>query len=362
MSEHGPNGDKSASPLKKWSFANATWAGPGRHANEFCVGLEDGCLALVPHDGTKPAPLRIGPHNTEAVNGVAFINSTCAVSTRAEIVFLTASAPDESKPHGIFPVGAHGVIATSQRTFVAPLGHEGMMNARPVGNVGNAALIARLSNRALNYYKATSVVSRSVTEVIVCAVRKDGIVVAPLDNSGFKEIRVMTLPGLDVVDVCALGPDQETPAVVALGKDGTLAFFRDVLHDAVPTTIQYKTIEGTGYRVLAIQGALFVLTDRYLYFLDGLAERFPRGEFIYDSIQIKKHRCDAIDANTADNRWLFVVVNDGVLRVDVTQFVAAAPTDGVERQFAAPNSPVAAPWKMAEGLPLSTEPVVLIDT
>lgn len=360
MNEHGPNGDQSASPLRMWSFANATWAGPGRHPGEFCIGFDDGQLLYVSHDDSKRTPFRFADSDAEAVNGVAIINSTCAVSTRAEVMFLTAPAADGIRPRGIFPAGAHGVIATSQQTFVAPMGHGGLMNAWLDTNVGIAISIARLSNRKLDYYKAVSVVSCTGAEAIVCAARQDGIIVAPLANGGFKDIRVMTLPGLDVVDVCALDRNLESLAAVALGKDGTLAFFRDVLHDAAPTMVQYNSIGGTGYRVLAIQGAIFVLTDQGLYFLDGLAEQFQRGESIYDSIRIKKRPCEAIDANAADNRWLLIVENDGVLRIDVTQFVATVPADGVESQFTAPTAPVAAPWEMSEGLPLITVPGNLI--
>lgn len=368
MSQNGPNGNVRVPPYREWSSFpegfEVSWVGPGFHADEFCLGSEDGRLMFIHHVGEDRQLMPSALMDSEAVNGVAFAESTFAVSTRKEIAFVTRPLSGGAGTRGIFPYGAHGIIATTDGAFVAPLGLYGLMTTRPTTSDIQATKFNRIQERPLNYYKAVSVVSRTSPELIVCAARKDGVVAAPITSDGLTGAWVMTLPGLDVVDVCPLGPTPETPAVVALGKDGTLALFHDVLHDvlhdAAPTTIQYGGIEGTAYRVLVVQGTIIMLTSQGLYFLHGLAQRFLQGNPVDMPIPTQERHLEAVDANTADDRWLFIVKNERVIRLDVPQFIAAIPHGAVESAWTAQAAPVSGAWEMAEGLPLASEQGELI--
>jgi len=62
-----------------------------------------------------------------------------------------------------------------------------------------------------------------------------------------------------------------------VGKDGTLVLSKDILHDVHPRTMKFENIKGVTYRILSDHGHLFVLTDKVLYGLTGIAERFLNG-------------------------------------------------------------------------------------
>lgn len=364
MSDHGPNDNARVPPYRDWTFPDGfaiSWAGAGRHDGEFCLGSEDGRLLFIAHVGDDVQDLRFGDPDSESVNGTAFIGSTYAVSTRSEVVFLTVPT---AGPHGtriVFPCGAHGVIATAEGSFVAPLGPTGLMTTRPTTSDVQAITLHRIRERPLNYYKAVSVVSHRVPEVIVCAARKDGMVATPLTSVGLTGARVMTLPGLDVVDVCPLGTNLESPSAIALGKDGTLAFFHDVLQDAAPTMIQYGGMEGIAYRVLVVQGTVILLTSQGLYFLHGLAHRFLQGTPLDVPIPTQQRRMEAVDANVADDRWLLIVESDRVIRLDVPQYAIKTAIDASGWSEASiQGKAVSQCWQISQDLPLEAERCELI--
>ena len=79
---------------------------------------------------------------------------------------------------------------------------------------------------------------------------------------------------LDIIDTCSL---ENSLAVAALGKDGTILVFRDILKDRKPHLTKFKTIHGTAYRILHSRGHLFVLTSKGFYVLANLASSILAG-------------------------------------------------------------------------------------
>jgi hypothetical protein len=156
-------------------------------------------------------------------------------------------------------------------------------------------------------------------EILVCATRKDGV--AALEFEGDKEtysLSTITFKGLDVVDVCALNPAADSLSVAALGRDGTLGLFRDVLVDKRPVTLKFGAVHGMAYRVLCCKGDIYVLTSKGIFVLGKLAERFLAGELSSGTITpVLPLPMDAVDACLAHDRWLLVVMADEVRKFDV---------------------------------------------
>ncbi len=147
----------------------------------------------------------------------------------------------------------------------------------------------------------------------------------------------ITFPGLDVIDVCSLSSASAEPAVCAVGRDCTLLFFRDVWNDRQPSTLKFKDISGTAYRVMSSRGHLFLLTSSGLFIFAGLARRFLEGESI-DSTPTPGRiiPLEAVDANLAGDHWLLIVMPDGVVKADVDLLVGnvrATPPNGDEQEY-----------------------------
>src|SRR5487761_1652770 len=304
--------------LRLEGFATS-WAGKGRQDGEFCFGSEDGRLRLTNVEGELVSETLLGNEHFEAVNGVAFADNVIAISSRAEITFW---APAESNggqwPPSVFPCGSHGVITIPAGRFIAPLGCTGIIMASVTGAPVQSMAIGRIRDpdRVIDCYKVTYLDER---DLLACAVRSAGVATIQLPQaSGGGQINSTTFPGLDVVDVCWMSAQSAPLALAALGRNGTLIFFRDVLHDRSPMTVKFNDVQGTAYRVFGAHGSVLLLTSAGLYVLEGLVERFLAGEdVVHVPTPGRFTGLEAVDANLCDGRWLLVVLPDGVLRFDL---------------------------------------------
>jgi|GEM_PF-1364365 len=365
MSEHGPMGNAHSTDIEKWPLnpdVDVSWAGPGRHTGEYCLGTSDGKIWIIPPN--RPPIGYDFEIIQEAVNGVAFLGSTVAISTRVAvtIVELPSSGADGLGRRGQFPFGAHGVIATTHGGFIAPLGLKGLMNTKPITGGEHLVTVTQISNRPVYYYKTTSAPSPTSGDTIVCAMRRDGIAATELAPNGFGTARTLTLPGLDVVDTCLLKSESGTQPLVALGKDSTLALFRDVFHDDAPIAIQYEGLKGTGYRVFGTGDDIFILTSRALYCMHDLKRLFIEGHSLRDRpIAVQAKAMEAVDANLCDDEKLIVVLSDGVTRFDMrTSIGDESLKTTVSSQGSLRPSAVARDWQVAEGVSLTTHEQALI--
>jgi hypothetical protein len=298
---------------------DVTWAGPHPLQPGFCFGSEDGRLLFTDEHGVPVLGPAKGSDVGEAINGVAFSGEWMAVSTRASVV-LGSVRQDKNRPANVgFPVGAHGIVASPGGYFVAPLGRTGVMAVKAGSGVGDPVGYLTSDKQDMYFYRVLALQGRNGADLLVCACRQGGIGITEVRwGEETYNMRVATFNGLDVVDVCAIRSDPESPAVAALGRDGTLILVRDGLNDKKPATIKFKTIKGTAYRVLSDGEHLFVVTSRGLYALTRLAGRLlsgmPAGEF---TTQILVVPTDAVDASLVNGRWLLVITPDEVLNLDV---------------------------------------------
>jgi hypothetical protein len=318
-------GDVSQPLMVSYHFPDfeVSWAGNYPWKRGFCFGSEDGRLLFSKQDGQgELGPSGIQAPSHEAINGVAFLEDSIAISTRSDVSFVT---PPQNGRKGFLsgePRGAHGIIATKSGYFVAPLGRSGLLLVKP--EAGPQQPVATCGESLdFDFYRVISIPVQN-SELLVCALRKGGVAALPvLANGDKRPISSITFPGLDVVDVCPLGEGLNTPAAAALGKNSGLILFRDAFSDRNPVTFAFDDIRGTAYRVFCDHGNLFVLTSKALYVLARLAQRFLDGEDVaHQPTPVRTLPLEAVDANLAGDHWLLVVLPDRVLRIDLEQLVS----------------------------------------
>ena len=308
-----------------------SWAGPGLIDGGFCFGTEDGKLIFTTLDGVQVTELDPVFQHSEAVNGVAYLRNAIAVSTRAEVAICEIEATGGGKPkRALFPLGAHGVLATPSGCFVAPLGHSGLMIAKPDGGDHLAVRKNQAQGEGFNFYKAVVLERPSLPVVVACAARTGGITAAILSQEQEEGgIHSVTFPGQDIVDLCSLRSGLYPNAICAVAKNGTLAFFRDLLENQDPITLQFEEVRGSAYRLLSSRGHLFLLTRSGLYVLADLSRRFLEGEPIaLGPTRVRGFPAEAVDMNLVGDRWLLLVMPDGVMRIDLELFLAQTPLAG----------------------------------
>jgi hypothetical protein len=128
------------------------------------------------------------------------------------------------------------------------------------------------------------------------------------------------------VDICPLAASTPEGAA-AVGRDGTLILFRDVLRDRNPSTVRYDSVQGTAYRLLCARGNLFLLTSKGLYVITGLVDHFLDGSRNKPVTPVLVIPMEAVDANLGSNEWLWIVTSEGVLRFDVELLESIKPKD-----------------------------------
>jgi len=237
----------------------------------------------------------------------------CA-STRNEILLRL----DNSKQGAIFPMGAHGVIAGHSGYFLAPLGREGLLFCRPKEGPEQTVTVSSGPTEDAYFYRLISLQASSGQEIVACATRRGGVAAMEFRGEDQKHtLSTITFDGLDVVDLCPLGLQAAPEAAAALGRDGTLVLFRDVLSDRGPLAVKFQSIKGTAYRLLSARGHLFLLTSEALYVISDLVDRFVNADAPSLVTPVLAVPMEAVDAGLGSEQWLWIVMPDGVLRFDI---------------------------------------------
>jgi hypothetical protein len=285
------------------------WAGANPLSAGLCFGSTDGKVMFANQQGL---PTRIGEGSASgaAINGVARAGVWIGVSTRQEVNFYSA----EEKQSGFVPFGAHEIRAEG-RYLIAPLGRNGIMVMDPPHQA--KALIE--PKMGLYAYRLATTRSQSGTVILACAARSGGIFTGTFIGPQTMTLKMATFPGFDAVDICPLDPGSDSRGFAALGKDGTLVLFRDVLANTTNSiTMKFKSVQGVAYRMLCSYGDIHLLTSKGWYVLGELAGRFLRGELVKGvTTPVTVTPMEVVDANLVDYRWLLVVVPGAVVRIDL---------------------------------------------
>jgi hypothetical protein len=298
---------------------DVSWVGPTLANRGFCFGSEDGRLLLADYDGAPVDKPQKANYSGEALNGVAFLDRRIAVSTRNEVLIVhLGSGHPAGTPHALIPFGAHDVIAGVSGHFFAPLGRRGILSCLPDSGPVQEVTIVSGPAGEMYFYRVISLRAAGGEEVLACATRRGGVASMEFRPEEQKHtLGTLTFGGLDVVDICPLVPGEASTAAAALGRDGTVILFRDALHERTPLTVKYPSVKGVAYRLLSAGGNLFLLTSEGLHVITALVDRFLNRAQPAPVTPVLVIPMQAVDANAVGDRWVLIVMADGVLRFDV---------------------------------------------
>jgi hypothetical protein len=306
---------------------DVSWAGPNPYGGGFCFGSENGRLLYTDEQGVPLGNPALSSASEEAINGVAGSRDWLAVTTRAEVNFI-GPVGKSGRPLGVLlPSGAHGVTVSPGGYFVAPLGRSGIMFVKTGSRPEDPVTGIATDKEGVYFYRVIALKGAAGQDIIVCAARFGGVGVTQF-RGGVQKFTLSTVKfdNLDVVDVCSIANDQNSMAVAALGKDGTLILIRDIVNDQTPVSLRFDSIHGTAYRLLSCRGHIFVVTSHGLYGLFHLASSFlDQSLRSRPPTPVLSVPSEAVDANLVSDRWLLVVVPDEVLKFDLMIIEKEAP-------------------------------------
>lgn len=299
---------------------DATWAGASPLGNGFCLGSETGQILYTNEAGCSTSAPVGGSASGEAINGVAFSQNWLAVTTRRDINLIGPLVPEMHAPQRVtfFGGGLDVAVAPTSGHFVIPLGPDGIMFVKPGTGEQDAVTVSKADKSGLNFCRAVALQVRGA-DVIVGAGRRGGIGYADYrDGINGHKLHIVNFPDLDFVDVCSLATAEKPMAVAAAAKDGALVFFDNILTDKAPQTIRFKGVKGTVYRVVSVDGDIFVLTNQGLFGMFQLSTRFFQGRLLHPCDQeILAIPIEAADANIVGKKWLLAVGTESVFRFDL---------------------------------------------
>jgi len=311
-----------------------TWAGECPWTGNYCFGTENGKVLFYKDNGDGPCLHRSEILAEEAINGVAFYKDLIGVSTRSEVI-LHRSLPCEGGFELIAagPGGAHGISATPNGLFVAPMGRAGLfcIEARP--NSPPKEWFEHAGEATLNYYALSNLGRSGSKDVFACAARTDGLLTIQIDKDVPPNPTVgMTSPKVDLIDVCSIRSPEWPFAVAALCLDRSLIFVRNVLSAEQPQTLRFEEFRGTPYSILSADGHLFVLTSREIVVLPNLASRYLNEEKLDCPIHYRKRPVQAVDAFITYGKDLMILTDEGVNIFEIPKLVreGSEPISGKE--------------------------------
>lgn len=309
---------------------DVTWAGPNPFRHGFCFGSDDGRLRFTDEEGKiigEPFPQVA---SREAINGVAFHEDCLAVSTRAEVtLFVMNDGHAKSVTTAVISVGAHNIVATDSGYFIAPCGMSGLMLLKAEPNKAEVVDAHSLTDRSICFYAAIALPNTREGEVLVFAIRQGGVGIMPFSGKiERQDMSTAHFSNQDIVDLCPLDPEGNSSAFAAAARNGTLHLFRNALSDREPATIKFNAVQGTVYGIASCRGHLFVLTNKAMYVLAHLAERFVNGKAVNGvTTQIRTVPMDGVDLGSIGSKYVLVVTGDAVLRFDIDAIEKSMPAN-----------------------------------
>ena len=248
-----------------------------------------------------------------------------------------------------FHGGVHDVVGTPSGGFVAPMGRRGILLIEPNQIATRRVKVLKPADEALNIYKVVSLASPDRGEVLACAARRSGFSVIPLTRDGLESSsKRLRPPGVDFIDVAALGVEGYPLAAVASGLDCSMYFVRDLLDDGLTKALRFKNTMGErAYRILCAEGHVFLLTNKNLYAFANLAARFLNGDPIDGRTEYQRLPMEAVDASVACDRSLLVVMPDSVYRIEIDSFIAG----GARHAGHSRHDKMSSGWESFDGSP-----------
>jgi hypothetical protein len=328
-----------------------SWAGECPWTKSLCFGSEEGRL-IIP-------PIVDHPVVSDAVNGVDFVGDHVGVTSRSD-VFVgyrnIAKGRIDACIHS-FKGGAHGIVASSQNAFLAPIGVDGLLMLNIEAGREITVLIAKPRATPLNFYRLARLGTRPVGEVFACASRGTGLLAMVFANGGLGGPLIgHHFSGHDIVDVCCLNDPEFPFAVACLSRNREIFFLRDVMENQTPTALKLDQLEGTAYTLLSAKGHMFLLTDKEFIVLPDLARRFLRDETHVEEIQIRTMPTEATEVFLHNGESVLLLEDSIAVEYEVAELLGGvASTNTITRN--APSASFDAGWDGLVNLEMVLSPV-----
>jgi hypothetical protein len=309
-----------------------TWAGECPFTGGLCFGTESGgVLVPLPDDSGEAAWLveDLG----DVVNGVAFGDTTCAVSSPSRVSIVDVESGDVVRT---LPSGAHEVLSLDGDRFLATTGIAGLF----VVSVKERQVFVHEhpTEDELYLYSATRLAVSANEILVACAARQSGVIAARVSKSSDDiTMEAHLFPGVDVVAVTGIPSDDFPCGAVGLGIDGSLLISRDILKER-PSLVKFAEMPGRAYAIRAVGRHLALLTSQALYVIRDFAELVPQLiEGSCPRARIAVADVYASDVYVAFDRYLLAEIDDGISVMDVNKVfesVAQARGNGWSRSNA----------------------------
>ena len=294
----------------------------------FGFGDEEGWLHFSGVDDSSPSskPIKV-IESDRPLNQIAFSTfegqKFIAASSASNIAIHNLSRQGESSPHLRTEFGAHGIYASSWGGFLAPLGPSGLAHFRPIsGGKLEQNMLSHRDGRPYFYSMSRIGPTSGRSELWACAGRSLGVMAIALEQSGalnvlqtFKQVK----SPMDYVGVWSISNSQLPYACVSLSSDRRVEFRTSVISDDQPITLTCPGVEGVAYSLLAADGSLFILTSKGIYVWMDIVKVFLKGELRPGNVRskVRSLSMEAIEFGLLYKRWMMVLRNNGILRLDI---------------------------------------------
>ncbi len=308
-----------------------SWAGASAADRGFCFGTEDGAVFWTNFDGVQygdPLLNATLDDYDEAINGVAFNAGQMAVTTRSgSAVWKNAQANGSKRKGGRAGIGSHGVIAACNGAFFMPLNVGGLMSIHEDSPSHFLTFVSGSEAMDLNVYRAASLTAANGQQVVALAARCGGMAMGYYKPGDALDLTTLEITGADFIDICSVGSTCHPLAAYALTRDSRILAFNDVMNGEKPVTLRYESMAGVAYRILSAGDFVFVLTSKALHVIYKLVESSLESFVVNRRTPSTSFVLEAIDMNLVGNRWLLVLLADGVLRLDLHELAKDLTSD-----------------------------------
>jgi len=308
-----------------------TWAGEGLQDDRFLFGTENGIVLECGIHGSlvNMHSLRLSK-DEESINGIAcYFDENAlhlAATTRTDIILNSFFVSPMKRQRWHAGFGSHGIKRTPSNYFVAPAGPSGivvlMLDAN--GEIQVQSVLARDELRYFYDYATLGLDQGIGPEISACACRSDGLVFFHLEpGSGLNSIKSSKVGEkiVDFIGVISIRSSEYPLALIGLGKNRSLHFFRDPLHSPVIDSLEFPFVPGTAYKLLRHGAHVILLTSKGICIVQDIISQYHRGENIGGERRVRFIEIEAIDINIVFDKWLLVVTTYGVVRMDLEELL-----------------------------------------
>ena len=330
-----------------------TWAGEGLQDDRFLFGTENGLVLECGIHGSlvNMHSLRLSK-DEESINGMSFYFDEnalhLAASTRTDIILNSFFVTPKSRRTRHAGFGSHGIKRTLGNYFVAPTGPSGILvfMLDPNGELQVQTVLARDELRYF-YDFATLGPDQGVgPEVSVCACRSDGLVFFHVEpGAGLNSIKSSKVGEkvIDFIGVTSIQSASSPLALIGLGKNRSMHFFRDPIHSRTTDSLELPFVPGTAYKLLRYGVHVILLTSKGICMMPDIISQYYKGDNIGGERRVRFIGMEAIDINIAFDKWLLAVTTYGVVRLNLEELLPGVEIpDAIRRRM---NPDFGALWK-----------------